>query len=82
MLRDDDAHLAPELEQEFSNDGGKVIAWRKGRALEDEIFISLSDDAVLKLIELAIELKGRMLLMTILNQRQTEKKTYWYANVS
>ncbi|AKH38263.1 MULTISPECIES: ATP-dependent nuclease [Nitrosomonas] len=58
VLRDDDAHLAPELEQEFSNDGGEVIAWRKGRALEDEIFISLSDGAVLKLIELAVELKG------------------------
>ena len=38
--------------------GGKVIAWRDGRALEDELFQSLSDDGVKKLLARAIELHG------------------------
>lgn len=62
VLCDDDAHPTPELEKAFLEGGGKVITWRDGRALEDELFHSLSDHAVQALIALAVELKGRSLI--------------------
>jgi len=58
VLRDDDAHPTPELEKTFEDGGGRVIAWRTGRALEDELFCSLTDEAVRALVALAVELKG------------------------
>ena len=58
VLRDDDAHPTPELEKAFEDGGGRVIAWRAGRALEDELFCSLSDEAIRALVTLAIEIKG------------------------
>ena len=39
-------------------EGGKVVAWRDGRALEDELFLGLTDDAIEKLIDRAVELHG------------------------
>lgn len=36
--------------------------WRDGRALEDELFLSLTDSAVSKLIDYAIELHGEHLI--------------------
>jgi hypothetical protein len=45
------------VEAAFIAGGGKVIAWRDGRALE-ELFISLTDDGVNQLIDRAIELHG------------------------
>jgi hypothetical protein len=57
VLRDSDAAITPLLERTFRNSGGAVFAWTPGRALEDELFLSLSDDAVEKLIDEAINLK-------------------------
>jgi hypothetical protein len=42
--------------------GGPVFAWREGLALEDELFMSLSDDAVAALLDKAIELKEEALI--------------------
>lgn len=39
-----------------------MVAWRDGRALEDELFLSLTDDAVDKLLDRAIELHGEGLV--------------------
>jgi hypothetical protein len=39
-----------------------VVAWREGRALEDELFRSLSDNAVGKLLDRAVELHGEELV--------------------
>jgi putative ATP-dependent endonuclease of OLD family len=40
----------------FVGAGGKVVSWRAGRALEDEMFQSLSPDAVSALVQRALEL--------------------------
>ncbi len=58
IMRDDDKKPSTSVEAAFIADGGKVVAWRDGRTLEDELFLSLTDDAVNKLIDHAIELHG------------------------
>jgi hypothetical protein len=50
------------VEAAFTADGGKVVAWRDGRTLEDELFLSMTDDGVDKLIDRAIELHGEELV--------------------
>ena len=62
VVRDDDKKPTAEVEAAFIADGGTVIAWRDGRALEDELFLSLTDDGVDKLIDRAIELHGEELV--------------------
>ena len=58
VLRDDDVQPAVEPVERFLADAAKVTAWRAGRTLEDELFLSLSDNAVLKLLALAVNLHG------------------------
>jgi putative ATP-dependent endonuclease of the OLD family len=62
ILRDDDTEPTEAIEEAFAADGGTVIAWRDGRALEDELFLSLSDEAVGQMIDRAIELHGEDLV--------------------
>jgi hypothetical protein len=62
ILRDADKAPTEATEAAFLAVGGKVIAWREGRALEDELFLSLTDEAVDKLIDYAIELHGQDLI--------------------
>lgn len=62
VVRDNDQRPTEALEVTFTANGGKVIAWRDGRALEDELFLSLSDEAIVKLINRAIELHGEELI--------------------
>lgn len=62
VVRDDDKKPTAAVEADFIASGGKVIAWRDGRALEDELFLSLTDDAVGKLIDRAVELHGEDLV--------------------
>ena len=62
VLRDDDVKPTPELEAKFIDSTGKVAAWREGRTLEDELFLSLSEDAVVQLLTLAVELQGEELV--------------------
>lgn len=61
-LRDDDVKPTPELEQTFIEKGGKVTVWRDGRTLEDELFLSLSDNAIAQLLGVAIDLHGEDLI--------------------
>jgi len=49
-------------EKAFVEGGGSLFKWREDRALEDELFLSLSDAAVFKLIERAEELHGSELI--------------------
>jgi len=58
VVRDDDVQPTPDLEQEFLQGGGKLSKWRSGRALEDELFLSLSDVAITALIAFAVEMHG------------------------
>jgi putative ATP-dependent endonuclease of OLD family len=62
VVRDDDKKPTTAVEEQFIKKGGKVVAWRDGRALEDELFLSLSDDGVGKLLARAIELHGNDLV--------------------
>ena len=61
-LRDDDAQPLAADEAAFVVGGGKVVAWRPGRALEDELFACLPDAAVTALIDRAIEIHGETLI--------------------
>lgn len=58
VVRDDDKKPTAAIEDGFIAKGGKVFAWRDGRALEEELFQSLSDDGVKELLARAIELHG------------------------
>ncbi len=62
VIRDDDKRPPEADERAFKDAGGKVISWRNGRALEDELFLSLSDDGVDKLIRRATALHGEGLI--------------------
>ncbi len=62
VLRDSDTAIAPHLETTFRNRGGTVFAWTQGRALEDELFLSLSNDAVGDLVDEAIKLKDEFFI--------------------
>ena len=59
VVRDDDKKPAAEVEAGFVAKGGKVMTWREGRTLEDELFSSLSDNGVKGLLIRAMELHGK-----------------------
>jgi hypothetical protein len=50
VLRDDDEQPDPGVEAGFQFGGGTLFKWRAGRALEDELFQCLPDQAVLALL--------------------------------
>ena len=58
VFRDDDLGPTPSVESDFLSNGGEHFVWRSQRALEDELFLSLSDAAIYDLLERAIELHG------------------------
>jgi hypothetical protein len=62
VLRDDDKKPSAGVEKAFTDLGGTVFSWRQDRALEDELFLSLIDRAVDKMLEFAIELHGDTLV--------------------
>ncbi len=62
ILRDSDKEVPEETAEAFTEAGGTIIAWRGGRALEDELFLSLTDDGVDELLDRAIELHGKELV--------------------
>jgi putative ATP-dependent endonuclease of the OLD family len=62
VFRDDDKQPDETTEKTFVDGGGSLFKWREGRALEDELFLSLTDGAVFKLIERAEELHGTELI--------------------
>lgn len=51
---DNDKEPDGDLVNEFTRAGGYVFKWRDGRALEDELFLSLPTDAITQLIERAL----------------------------
>lgn len=57
-FRDDDRQPEQLAEQAFTAGGNPLFKWRAGRALEDELFASLSDGAVRQLLERAVWLHG------------------------
>jgi predicted ATPase len=62
VVRDDDTKPNDDVKAALIAASGKVTSWRDGRTLEDELFLSLTDAAVLKLVERAVELHGEELV--------------------
>lgn len=62
VVRDDDKKPTPAIEQAFLQRGGAVVAYRAGRALEDELFASLTPAACQNLITYAHDLHGDLIL--------------------
>jgi len=58
VMRDDDKKPTAAMEQAFQQAGGSVVAYQAGRALEDDLFCSLTPAACQKLINYAYELHG------------------------
>jgi len=58
VLRDDDVQPQGSAEATFAAGGRPVFKWRPGRSLEAELFFSLSDPGVAKLLAKAITLYG------------------------
>ena len=58
ILNDSDEKPDEEEEANFVHAGGLVLTWRNGNVLEKELFASLSDAAVKKLIEAAVDNVG------------------------
>lgn len=54
-LRDDDVQPLPGDEAAFVAAGGSSFRWQPGRSLEDELFASMGDAAVLALLAKAVE---------------------------
>jgi hypothetical protein len=74
VVRDDDKNPTPAIEQAFLQAGGAVVAYRAGRALEDELFGSLTPVACQHLIKYAHDLHGDLIhehLRTVSNNTLT-----------
>jgi putative ATP-dependent endonuclease of OLD family len=56
VLQDNDKPPKAELLDEFRKTGGYYATWREGKAVEDELFASVPDEAVTALIARALEL--------------------------
>jgi hypothetical protein len=56
VVQDNDKAPTESVVAKFKASGGHLVAWREGRALEDELFLSVPKEAVLALIERALEL--------------------------
>lgn len=72
---DNDKPPAKEAIDEFLAGGGKVLIWRVGRALEDELFQSLALGAIVPLIKRAIELTEDGLVDNHIKTTSSGKKT-------
>jgi len=59
VLIDADKPPTPALAGKLAAAGGDLLTWRPGRALEDELFMSLPDVAIDALVAYAIERMGR-----------------------
>jgi putative ATP-dependent endonuclease of the OLD family len=67
ILRDSDKAVERVLETTFTDGDGALFAWREGRAIEDELFLGLSDTALDALLNLAVELHGEELIDANIN---------------
>lgn len=62
VIRDDDKPPTEATENAFKAAGGHVAKWGAGRALEQELFLSLNEAGVTALLAKAIELHGEALV--------------------
>ncbi|EPN45747.1 hypothetical protein A244_25069 [Pseudomonas syringae pv. actinidiae ICMP 18807] len=62
VIVDADKPITAEVQTAFLTAGGQSATWGQGRALEDELFISLPDTAIDRLIAKAIEVRDHDLV--------------------
>lgn len=62
VLRDDDVQPDMSDETKFKSESGSIFKWKTGQALEQALFLGLSDAAVRKLLERAVEIHGEELI--------------------
>jgi putative ATP-dependent endonuclease of OLD family len=62
VLADADKDPTANLVEAFKSAGGEHLVWRSQRALEDELFHSLSDESVAQLLAKAVEFVGEDLV--------------------
>lgn len=62
VLRPAEAEAFEEEEAAFAASGGTIFTWQEEMALEDELFQSLSDSALISLLAHAIEIRGKELV--------------------
>lgn len=79
VVRDDDKKPTQAVEQAFVGNLGSVIAWGDGRALEDELFHSLSVNGCLYLINFAYELHENLVdaHLTTTSNNTVSIKSVW-----
>ncbi|WP_051379115.1 ATP-dependent nuclease [Derxia gummosa] len=73
VLADADKPPTPAVVDAFHAAGGQSVTWRAGRALEDELFLSLPYVAIDKLIAKAIDILGRDLINDHLKSKSAGK---------
>ena len=61
-MRDSDVQHTPELEKQFTEGGGQAFRWRDGRALEDELFLTVGPAGITRLVDLAVAAKEESLI--------------------
>jgi putative ATP-dependent endonuclease of OLD family len=59
VMVDADKPADPKIVKRFLAAGGEYVTWEPKRTLEDELFMSLPGDAVSKLLDKAVSIKGR-----------------------
>ena len=62
VLRDDDKSPDKDAEESFIDKGGRVFSWQEGHSIEDAIFLSVSNDEIVKIVNYAIEIHGEELI--------------------
>jgi len=75
VLVDADKAPTPEVAAAFHSAGGQSLTWRSGRALEDELFCSLGDDAIDALLSTACEAVGRDLVESHIASKSNGQRT-------
>ncbi len=75
VLVDADKPLTPEIAATFHAAGGQSLSWRVGRALEDELFCSLGEDAIDALLAKACEAVGRDLVSAHITSKSNGQRT-------
>jgi predicted ATPase len=75
VLVDADKPPTPEVAEVLHAAGGQSLTWRMGRALEDELFRSLNDNAIDALLAKACEMVGRDLVESHIASKSNGQRT-------
>jgi hypothetical protein len=75
VLVDADKPPTPEVAEVLHAAGGQSLTWRMGRALEDELFRSLNDNAIDALLAKACEVVGRDLVESHIASKSNGQRT-------